>query len=372
MDALGVIYAVDDGVELSELTRKRALASVPIWGRYRIIDFVLSNMVNSGIQNVSVIIQNHYNSLLVHLGSGNEWDLDRKREGLFIFPPYASNGRRGWYNGSTNALNSIMGHLRETKQKYVIIAKSNILCNMTYNDALNFHIEKRADVTAIYKEDTSLPIEELRKNIILQTDEHGRVWDAEIEPASPKSYKMSMGTYIIDKSLLEYLLEECIARGKNDFLNDFILNKMGSLKIYGQPYNGYVANINSIGAYYRHSMEMLSPDKRNELFFKSGLIYTRVRDEVPVMYTSDANVQNCLVADGCVIEGEVTDSILFRGVKVRRGAKIKNSIILSYCDVMENSILENVILDKEVIIKNSKRLTGQENYPVVVRKGSVI
>lgn len=372
MDAIGIIYAADEGVELGEITRKRALASVPTGGRYRMIDFSLSNMVNSGIHNVGIIIQNYYNSLMVHLGSGKEWDLDRKRDGLFIFPPYSNNGKNGWYNGSADALHGIMDHLQKSKQKYVVVTKSNFICSINYNDAYRYHIEKGADITIIYKEENKLPAEELRKSFILETRNDGRVWNAEFEPLSAKPCKRSMEMYIIDKLLLEYLVEECIARGSRDFLKDVLLNKLNSIKVYGYPFNGYSANINSVLAYYRHNMDLLNPAVREELFSKSGLVYTRVMDEFPVRYTSDACVKNSLVADGCLIEGEVTNSILFRGVKVAKGAKVKNSIIMPHSDIMENSILENVILDKEVIIRNGKRLSGQDTYPMLIRKKSVI
>jgi glucose-1-phosphate adenylyltransferase len=181
-----------------------------------------------------------------------------------------------------------------------------------------------------------------------------------------------MRMYIIEKSLLEYLVEECIARGQSDFVRDILLKKLDSLKIYGFPFEGYLANINSINAYYRHNMDLLNPDIRNEVFFKSGIVHTRVMDEVPAKYSPDAKVQNSLVSDGCVVEGEVVNSVLFRGVKVYKGASIKNSIIMQGSEIMENTILENVILDKEVIVRTGRRLTGQENYPVVVRKGAVI
>ncbi|MDI6617798.1 MAG: glucose-1-phosphate adenylyltransferase subunit GlgD [Clostridiales bacterium] len=372
MNAVGIIYAIDEGIELGDITRERAVASVPVGGRYRMIDFVLSNMVNSGIQSVGIIIQNHYNSLLVHLGSGKEWDLDRKRGGLFMFPPYASNGRNGWHNGSTDALQSIRRLLKKTKNKYVIISGSNVICNMLYNDAMNFHISKGADVTAIYKEDKKFTADELRKNIIIQTDEDGRVRDAKIEPAFSESFKVLLNMYIIEKSLLEYLVDECLSKGSGDFIKDMLLNKLDSLKIYGYGFKGYSAIINSIIAYYRHNMDLLDPSIRNEVFFKSGIIYTRVMDEVPAKYSSNARVRNCLVADGCVIDGEVLNSVLFRGVKVSRGAKIENSIIMSYSEVMEDCILQNVILDKEVIIRKGRKLIGQKNYPVVIRKESVV
>lgn len=372
MDALGVIYAAGDEVELKEITRKRSAAAVPVGGRYRLIDFVLSNMVNSGIRNIGIITKNHYNSLMVHLGAGKEWDLNRKRDGLFIFPPYSGHEKPGWYKGSVDALHSIMGYIRRSSQKYVIISGSNMVCNLSFNDALRFHIDKGADITMFYKQDNKITREDLKRNVLVRINEDGRVYDMEIQPAISKTRKVSMKMYIIEKSLLEYLIEECVARGNSDFVKDILLEKINTLKIYGYPFEGYSASIDSMLSYYRHNMDLLDSDIRNELFYKCGRIYTRVMDEVPAKYSENAVVQNCIVADGCVVEGEIENSVLFRGVKVYKEAKIKNSIIMQGSEVQEGAVIENVIIDKQVIIRRGKRLTGQENYPVVIRKGAVI
>lgn len=372
IDTMGIIYAAENDVELKEITGKRSVAAVPIWGRYRIIDFILSDMVNSGIRNIGIITQNHYNSLMVHLGSGKEWDLNRKRDGLFIFPPYAGHDDPGWFRGSVDALHSIMGYIRRSSQKYVIVCGSNMVCNLTYKDAFKYHIDKGADITVLYKEDLKMPDEELKRNILIQTRDDGRIWDMEIKPTIPKSRKISMRMYIIERSLLEYLVEECTARGNSDFVRDILLAKLNTLNIYGYSFEGYLACIDSTLSYYHHNLELLDPIVRDELFVKGGLIYTRVMDEVPAQYSKSASVTNCVIADGCLIEGDVKDSILFRGVRVGRGAKIRSSVIMQNSEIQENAILENVILDKEVIIRRGKMLIGQYNYPVVIRKGAVI
>lgn len=370
-DALGIVYAAEDDVEFRELTKKRSVAAVPFGGRYRLIDFVLSNMVNSGITNIGIITQNNYGSLIDHIGTGKEWDLNRKREGLYILSPYAIHDSPGWYKGSIDALHSVMGFIRKSNQKYVIFSGTHMLCNMTYNDAERFHIDSGADITIIYKEE-EVKKDRLRKYTLIQTDEDGRIWDMEVHPTVPKSNKISMKMYIIEKNLLEYLIEEAVARGYNDFVRDIILRKLDRLKIYGYPFKGYLARIDSITTYYKYNMELLNPDIRNELFNKSGLIYTKVKDEVPAKYSEDAAVQNCLVADGCVIEGEVENCVLFRGVRIYKGAKIKNSIIMQDVEIQENVVLDHVILDKNVVIKRGRTLIGQENFPVVISKGEVI
>jgi glucose-1-phosphate adenylyltransferase len=368
-DALGIIYTVEEDADLKELTRKRSIAAVPFGGRYRMIDFVLSNMVNSGLRNVGIITQNNYSSLIDHIGSGKEWDLNRRSEGLYVLSPYANHNNPGWYKGSIDALHSVMGFIRRSRNKYVILTGTHMVCNMGYDDVMKYHIEKNADITLVYKEINDISKDKLRKYTLIQTDEDGRVCDMEINPTAPGSNKICMKMYIIEKNLLEYLVEEGVARGNNDFVRDILLKKLDRLKIYGYRYDGYLARIDSISAYYRYNMELLNPEIRSELFFKTGLIYTKIKSEVPAKYGDSAQVKNCLVADGCVIEGEVENCILFRGVKVYKGAKVKNSIIMQDVEIEENSVLDHVILDKNVILKRGKTLIGQEHYPVVIGKG---
>ncbi|HBM75051.1 MAG TPA: glucose-1-phosphate adenylyltransferase subunit GlgD [Clostridiaceae bacterium] len=371
-ELLGVIDASENHIQLKEITKNRSIAAVPIGSRYRIIDFALSNMVNSGIQDVGIITQNHYNSLLTHLGPGKDWDLNRKRGGLFIFPPYGGSDSQGWYRGSVDALHSIMRFIRRSEQEYVLVSGTYMVFSFTYHDVLKYHIDNEADITILYKEKKGMTPDEFKQNTLIKVNDCGRVVDMEINPSLPRFNNIYMNTFIIGKDLLDYLLDECQSRGESDFVKDILLRKLSSLKIYGYKFNGYLACINSINAYYRYNMDLLNSDIREELFIKSGPVHTRVMDVVPAMYSENACVKNCIVADGCIIDGNVENSILFRGVKIYKGAKIKNSIIMQDSEVHENAILENVILDKEVIIRRSKNLIGQEIYPVVISKGAVI
>ncbi|MCX7883794.1 MAG: glucose-1-phosphate adenylyltransferase subunit GlgD [Caloramator sp.] len=370
-DTLGIIYAAEDDTQIREITKKRSIAALPFGGRYRLIDFTLSNMVNSGIKNIGIITQNNYASLVDHLGTGKEWDLNRKREGLSILSPFAVNDSIGWYKGSIDALHSAMGFIKKGNEKYVLISGTHMLCNMNFNECQNFHIEKGADITVIYKEE-DIRKDKLKKYTLLQTDEDGKVTDIEAYPSIPKSNKISMKMYLLEKELLEYLIEEASARGYEDFVKDIIIKKIGKLKVYGYPYKGYLARIDSINTYYRYSMELLKKEVRDELFYREGLIYTRIKDEVPAKYSDNALVKNCLVADGCIIEGEIENCILFRGVRISKGAKIKNSIIFQECEIEENAVLDHVILDKKVVVKRGRTLIGTENYPVAITKGEVI
>ncbi|MGE4282956.1 MAG: glucose-1-phosphate adenylyltransferase subunit GlgD [Clostridia bacterium] len=368
-NVLGIINNTKDDTYLKEITRKRSIASVPIGGRYRMIDFTLSNMVNSDIQNVGILIHNKSASLMDHLRSGKEWDLDRKRNGLFILFPsseYSTTAHKGDLQNFYNNLS----YLSRSQQKYVIISGANIICNMDYRDAFNFHKDTKADITVIYH-DSSDNLDFSQRTVIETTD-GGRVTGMEYNPVNAKSKKLSMEMYIMERELLINIIDECISRGDYDFIKDAIIKNIPKLKVYSYLHKSYVARINSIYSYYKHNMDLLNPEISKQLFFSPGLIYTKVKDQAPVKYKENAEVYNALVANGCIIEGKVENSILFRGVVVHKGAHIKNSIIMEKCIIEENVILENVILDKEVHVTKDKKLIGVQEYPMILEKKAVV
>lgn len=371
-DTMGIIYTGDSNVSLQELTLRRSIAALPFGGRYRVIDFNLSNMINSGIINVGIITQNNYHSLMDHLDSGKQWDLDRKSGGLFILPPYVSSDNTGWYRGEIDAYHSNMSYIRRSPQKYVVISGSSMVCNLTYDDAMEFHKDNMADITVIYKQESKATKEELSRHTLIRTDDQNRVYDIEVKPTSPNSDKISMEMYIIEKRLFEFLVDECVARGQYDFYKDVLIKNKDRLRILGYPYDGYLAKIDSIQSYFKHNMELLNQENSCELFHCAGPIYTKVKDEVPAKYGDYSKAENSLVADGCIIEGNVENCILFRGVKIAKGAVVKNSIIMQETEIQEKVLLENVILDKNVIIRKGKQLVGQQCYPVLIRKGAII
>lgn len=371
-DTMGIIYTGDSNVSLQELTLHRSVAALPFGGRYRVIDFTLSNMINSGITNVGLITQNNYHSLMDHLDSGKQWDLDRKTGGLFILPPYVSHDNTGWYRGEVDSFHSNMSYIRKSPQKMVVISGSSMVCNLTYEAAMEFHRDNMADITVIYKEEKNATKEELSKHTLIRTDLENRIYDIEVRPTVPMSDKVSMEMYILDKKLFEYLIEECAARGQYDFNKDILIKNKEKLRILGYPYDGYLAKIDSIQSYFRNNLDLLNPENFKELFKDEYPIYTKVKDEVPARYGDNASAANSLVADGCVIDGVVDNCILFRGVKIGKNAVIRNSVIMQETEIQERAILDNVILDKEVIVRKGKRLMGQESYPVVIRKHSII
>lgn len=370
-DVIGIIDNTKNNYQLKELMYGRTMASVPFGGRYRMIDFALSNMINSGIQNVGILVNRNYRSLLGHVRSPKEWDLDRKRDGLFILPPDSERHAGGTPRGNLDILYSNLDYIARSKQSYVLISDLNILNNIDYGEVLNFHRETGRDITIVYKD-----MDNIKGNISgcasMKIDDCGRILDMQVEPRNFLSGKISMGIFIMRKDLLVDIVSSCVSRGKYDLVKDGIISNLNKLRVYGFSFNGYSGIINSIDSYYKCSMDILNPHIWKELFFEAGSIYTKVKDLAPARYTQNSRVKNSLIANGCVIDGSVENSILFRGVKVGDGVKIRNSIIMQNCNILSGTVLENVIIDKDSVITENRFLAGAQDYPMVIEKKSVI
>lgn len=371
-NAFGLIYTGESNLQLRDLTTSRSIAAVPYGGRYRCIDFVLSCMVNSGITNVGIIAQKNYHSLMDHLGAGKEWDLNRKRDGLFILPPYVTKDSTGVYKGTADALRSVMGYVRRSSQKYCVLTGSHTIYNTTFNDMLRFHEQKDADITVLYNDEKSFSPDDQFDDLRLCVDDNYRVIDMEIDPYRPKSTFQSCDCFVMEKSLLEYLVEEAATHAEHDFIRDILIRKVNSLKIYGYRYDGFVARLNSMSMYFNQSMALLDPIVREDIFNPDHPIYTKVKDEVPARYNANANVTNSFIADGCIIDGTVENSILFRGVKVAKNAVVRNSIIMQACEIGSDTGIDYVIMDKGVTVKSGRTLSGHNSFPVVLRKGMIV
>ncbi len=371
-NAFGLIYTGEANARLRELTFSRSVAAVPFGGRYRVIDFLLSDMVNTGISNVGLITQRNYHSLMDHLGSGKEWDLHRKRDGLFILPPFVTKDNTGMYRGTVDAIRSVLGYVRRSTQKYVILTGSHTLYNTTYDAMLRQHIETGAEITIMYNVEREFNRADQFDDLRLTMDETGRVTDLSLDPYFPTSSFRGCDAYIMEKERLEYLVEEAASHGEYDFMRDVLVKNVDKCRIYGWRYDGYVARLDSVSTFYKHNMELLDPAIRMDLFNPRTPIYTKVKDEVPAKYTDTGRVRNSIVADGCIIEGEVENSVLFRGVHVCKGAVVRDSILMQACYVGESSTLSNVVMDKGVLILNGRNISGYKTYPVIIRKGTTV
>lgn len=370
-EMMGIVNLNEPEELLGELTRIRPLAAVPFAGRYRLIDFVLSNMVNSEISNVGIFIQHKYRSLMDHLRSGKEWDLARKSGGLFILPPAYSRYPMQVHRGDIENFYANLDYIQSGGQKYVLIAGPAMLTNIDYRQALAQHRQSGADITLLYSE-MDCDSNDCLKVATLDVAEDGQVRNIKEMEAACGTQKVSMEMFIMETDLLVQLINEAISHGDYDFIKHCIIKNLGKYKMFGYEHKGFVGHINSLGSYFKYNMQLLNPQVWRELFFKNGLIYTKVKDEPPSKYTRDSLVSDSLVAAGCHIEGRVENSILFRGVRVHKGAYVKNSIIMQKGEIKAGAVLENVICDKDVLITAEKQLKGEANYPLVIKKGRVI
>lgn len=371
LDYMGIIdlFEVEDNIK--ELTYHRPIASIPIAGRYRMIDFALSNLVNAGVQNIGIFTQHKYRSLLDHLGTGKAWDLDRKNDGMFIMTPVYNNLSMGIVSGDIENFKNHIDYIHLSRQNNIIFTGSNMICNLNYGDAIRHHEESGADITIIYKNADNCK-EDFLCCSTLDIDESGRITGVGINDGKEDVRNISMEMFIMKKSLFLDIVNDCIATGKSSYFREAVYKNLDKLKIYGYRFEGYLACINSIQSYYKTNMQLLDLNISRELFFKNGLIYTKIKDEPPARYLENAKVTNSLIANGCIIDGEVENSIIFRSVKVRKGAVIRNSIVMQSCIIEENVLLKCVILDKGVRITKDKQIKGDETYPLVIEKKAII
>lgn len=364
---LGIIFSNAYDEVLPEVTALRTMGSVPFGGRYRLIDFPLSGMVNAGISQVGIITKSNYRSLMDHVGNGKEWDLSRKRDGMTILPPF-NTAETGMSTGRVDALYGSIDYITDSDKDYVLLTDCNVVSNIDYEEMIKFNLEKNADVTVAYAHGFS---PKLADGVELEIGENGKIVSTRITDGSDGEIDYSLKVMIIRRTLLERLLIEAHSARIDDFETLFAKNYT-RLAAYAYEHKGFVRVLSSLQSYYDVNLELLKAENRKELFTSDRPVYTKTRDEVPAFYGIGAKVKNSLIADGCRIEGEVENCVLFRGVTVARGAKIKNSVIMQGTFIGENSSLECVIIDKAAVVKPNKTLCGASNYPVYVGKGIVI
>lgn len=366
-NVVGIMALQEHDSKLGNLTVKRPIATLPFAGRYRLIDFPLSSMVNSGITRIGLMLPDKSRSILDHVRSGKDWDLARRHDGLFYLPEMKES--RDSRRGNLQSFYSHINFIKKSDQDYVLISGTRFVYNIDFNTAMRFHQNTGADITMIYHIETQ---ERPDEAVILKTSENGLVSDVSNCPAIYENSKVFMGIYIMSRQKYLEIVSSAYERGGSDFLVDGILRNQDKFTIYGFQHEGYVSEISSTSTYFKTNMDLLNPEIWEEMFMGDNPIYTRVRDETPVHYKKQAKAVNSLVANGCVIEGSVENSILFRGVKIGKGVQVKNCVIMQNCDLKDESLLENVICDKNVVITDGKWLKGADNYPLIVEKNTVI
>lgn len=370
--ALGIIFPNIYDKLVPELTTERLMASIQFGGRYRMIDFILSSMTNSGIDNIAILVRENYLSLVDHLGTGREWDLARKNGGLTIFPPFAQKSV-GVYAGRLEAVANILAFLKSQDEKYVVLSDSHIAINFDFRKLIKAHEDAEADITMVYTCD-ALPEGAKRfenfgrgRYYTFDVDDAGRVTGININPRDEGKVNLSCNIYVMEREFLIDQVKKISLAGGVSFERDLIIPQIKDLKIMGYKYDGYVARIYGLKSYFDENMKLLD-DANLDALFSGNPIYTKIRDDNPTRYMGDAKVENVLVADGCIIEGTVENSILFRGVKVEKGAVVKNCILMQDTVVKADADVEYVITDKKVTVTKGKELKGTDTFPVYVAK----
>ena len=368
-DMVGIVFSNANDELVRELTERRCLGSVPFGGRYRMIDFALSNMVNAGISRVGIITKSNYHSLLDHLGSGKQWDLARKKDGIVLFPPYISYGS-GMRSNRVEELASVLRFLQDSKERYVFCCDCDVVCNVDLDDMMEYHLSHQADVTVAYYHGQAPRSQTDR--MIFHIGAQGEVEELLLSVQEEKSVDYSLNLFIVDKERMIRAITDAMSRNYTSIARDIFQRNLGKFRMFAYPVGGFVRNIDSMKHYFQANMALLNTDVRNELFVKGRPIYTKVRDEMPAKYGLGASVRNCLISNGCVIEGEVENCILFRGVRIGRGAKLHNCIIMQGGTIGAHAELAYVTTDKDVTILDQRTLIGFETYPAFVAKGVTV
>ena len=365
----GIIFSYEKENGLRELIENRVRGSVPFGGDYRIIDFILSSMVNAGITDVGVIMHGKCQSLLDHLGSGKSWDLSRNFGGLTLLPAFAYNERShgdGQFRGRVEALYSVMNYLKGIRQDYVVLSDSDTIINIPLEDVLAQHIATGADITAVC---TAAGGD--GQDTYFRLDGGGRITDTAYSLHTPSGYRC-LNIFVLRTELLVQLVTECISRNGYSLRRN-ILQEMGNrLKLYGYVYDGYAAHISTLQNYYDRSMELLDTGVRGRLFCPERPVYGKENDSPSSYIDPEGGCVNSLVADGCDIQGSVKNCVLFRNVRIEKGASVENCILFKDTVVKRGAVLRGVITDKYVTISEKVTLMGHERYPIVIAKGATV
>lgn len=369
MNVMGLVFANIYDSSLGELTNKRTMASLPYGGRYRQIDFTLSNMTNAGIRHIGIITKYNYQSLMNHIGSGEEWDLELEEGGLEFLTPYATS-HSGSYRGKMEAIHSAESFLEVSTEDYVILADANVLCSIDLQEVLDAHILSGKDLTVVAKKAVCNGKKQMDLALLLD-EKTGSIKDMAVDYRASEKYIASMGIFVTRRDLLMKAADDCVARNLYRFERDFVLRcwQNGTLSVNAYQFRNIAMFNESTEEFYRNNLALLDEDTRNSMFRDGLTIYTKVRDQVPSYYGADSEIDNCIVADGCVLQGKAEHSVLFRGVRLGKNASVKDCVVMANTVIGEGAELSCCILDKDVAINPGVRLSGTPEHPMILKRG---
>ena len=370
MKAMGIIFTND--ALLGELTDNRNMAAIPFGGRYRQIDFALSNLSCAGIRHLGIVSRHSYQSLMNHIGDGEEWGLELEEGGLEFLTPYAQSNV-GTYRGKLESLRNAMPFLEYgDEEDLVVLIDSAVVSNIDLADVLAKHVESGKDLTVVTK--LGICNSEKMVDLAVKLDAQGEVEDIVVDYAAPADYLASMDIFVVGKKWLIQNVKEMVARDKFHMDRDLVMGgwQRGKLSVNVYQFSGAALFNDTVEEYFRNSLSLICQDIRKDVFHGNHPVYTKVRDRVPTYYGEDSQVDNCLLADGCIVEGRVSNSVLFRQITVGKGAEIDNCVLMNDAVIGEGAELKNVILDKDVTVTPGSKLIGTRHNPIIVKRGEIV
>ena len=367
---MGIVFSNANDSSINELTKSRSMSAIPFAGRYRLIDFMLSNMVSTKIYEIGVVTRENYYSLVEHLGAGKEWDLARKNDGLHFITPY-SNEDSGLYSGRMQGLGNALSLIQDSNAEFVLVASCDRVFNSDFKDMVASHIKTNADITLMHSKRSTDTLN-MAYTSVVKFDADNRVTELTISPKVQGEVNMYVNVAVMNKEFLEELIVDSLSKGLYDFERDVLQPNINNMKVYAYEHKGELKAFNSLKQYYNANMALLDEREMTNLFNPLRPIYTKVNDSVPTRYGLDSKVSNSLIADGCVVEGEVENSILFRDVRVMKGAKIKDSIIMQNGVIGVKSTVQYTITDRDVEVGDYKTIGGTEEYPMYIPKNEKV
>lgn len=366
MRAIGIILAGGNNYRMKELSHKRAISAMPVAGSYRSIDFVLSNMSNSRIQKVAVFTQYNSGSLNEHLNSSKWWDFGRKQGGLYVLTPTVTSENSNWYRGTADAIYQNMDFLKRSHEPYVVIASGDCVYKMDFNKVLEYHIDKKADITVVCKEMD--PGVNMDRYGTIKMNEDCRIEEFEEKPLVAKTNTVSCGIYVIRRRQLIEMVESCAEEDRFDFVRDILIRHKDIKRIYGYKIKDYWRNIASVEDYFGTNMDFLKPEVRNYFFRQYPDIYSKVDDLPPAKYNVGAHIKNSLISSGCIVNGVVENSVVFKKGYIGNNCTIKNSVILNDVYIGDNTHIENCIVESGSTIRANSYLVGEDGIKIVVER----